>query len=320
MLSLNYIGSKRTLCNEILSIIESYKDSNIISFGDLCAGTGIISYNSNFNITISNDIEYYSAVINRALLQCSYSDKLQKIIDDMNILEGVEGLVYKNYTEVSDRLFFSLENAKKIDAMRQYIDELSISFNEKFFLLASLLISSDKVANTASVYGAFLKKMKKSALKEIILKPIHTGKKRTSKIYNRDLLEIKESIDFIYIDPPYNSRQYGANYFVLNYIAKYEDIELRGKTGLFDYNKSDFCSKSKIKQYINNILSTLKYKYLFMSYNSEGLLSKQEINDIMKKYGDVFVHSINYKRFKSNKNTDNKSVVEYLFVLKCKQQ
>jgi adenine-specific DNA-methyltransferase len=69
-------------------------------------------------------------------------------------------------------------------------------------------LASDKVANIASVYGAYLKKFKKSALKNLVLKPIHknTIKNKRNKVYNEDIINIlnKDKYDLVYLDPPYN--------------------------------------------------------------------------------------------------------------------
>ena len=134
--------------------------------------------------------------------------------------------------------------------------------NEYKFLNASLLTSIDKVANTASVYGAFLKKFKTSAKHKLELKAIHIQETlNNNKVFNEDInseVILEQKYDIVYLDPPYNQRQYSSNYHPLNYIAKYDNtIEVYGKTGLLkDSNKSKYCQKKEdlVKKELESIL------------------------------------------------------------------
>jgi adenine-specific DNA-methyltransferase len=96
---------------------------------------------------------------------------------EYNNIEGINGFVFEEYSENgrAGRLYFSETNGKKIDAIRRQIEIWkttgTINENQYYFLLASLLESADKVANTASVYGAFLKKIKKTAQKDLVIEP-----------------------------------------------------------------------------------------------------------------------------------------------------
>lgn len=331
METLNYIGSKKTLFNNILEVCQNnIKDMNNKSFADLFSGTGTVGYNMNKHCKkiIANDLEYYSYIINNALLKCNYSDKLQQIIKDMNELKPVDnGLIYKNFSEndTCERMFFTNENAKKCDSARQYLNKLyeekSINYEEFTFLLASIIVSIDKVANTSSVYGAYLKKYKKSAQNKFCIKPIHTDKNNNTdnEVYNGKMedLVINKQFDIIYLDPPYNHRQYSGNYSPLNYIAHYdENIELIGKTGLIkDYNKSIFCSKVKIKDGFTKMIENLNCEYIILSYNNEGLLSFDELKKILLEKGDVILYKINYNKFKAQKSVKGNNVTEYIWFI-----
>jgi adenine-specific DNA-methyltransferase len=241
----------------------------------------------------------------------------------------IEGLIYKNFspTDNCERMFFTNNNAKKTDAIRQYIQTQYssnlITEKEYYFLLASLLVSIDKVANTSCVYGAYLKEYKKSALKEIVFNPIHTKKdiKEGNNVYNtfsETFAELDSNYyDVIYLDPPYNQRQYSANYSPLNYIAHYDkDIVLKGKTALIDnYNKSDFCKKTEVSKAFNKLIDGIKCNYLLISYNNEGLLSIDDFKQILLKKGSVKLYKIQYNKFKAQQSVDIKFVEEYLWVV-----
>lgn len=332
MNTLNYIGSKQTLCPILTDIItQELPNLSSLSFLDMFAGTGSVGFR--FQVLThscsANDLEYYSFVINSALLKCSYSTKLQKIIDNCNILEGIDGLIYTHYSENTncERMFFISENARKCDAIRTHIEELksnnTIEQNEYYFLLASLIVSMDKVANTSCVYGAYLKEYKKSSLKPIIVIPIHKKEYINSInniVFNTTAEELSKKdiyYDVIYMDPPYNQRQYSANYCPLNYIAHYDEkIILKGKTGTIDgYNKSSFCSKPKVYDSFKTILENMKCKYIFISYNNEGLLGYDDLVELFSSYGELKLYKIPYKKFKAQKNVSGDTVYEYLWFI-----
>jgi adenine-specific DNA-methyltransferase len=179
------------------------------------------------------------------------------------------------------------------------------------------------VANTSAVYGAYLKAYKASALKPLVLKPIHTKTdiNPENTVYNK-LAEVfaepdAKQYDIIYVDPPYNQRQYSGNYSPLNYIAEYnKDVVLKGKTGLIEnYNKSKFSKKTDIKNTFDSLIGGLNCKYLIISYNSEGLLSMDEFKKILIKKGAVKLYIIKYSKFKAQQNVEEKYVEEYLWVV-----
>lgn len=322
MNTLNYIGCKRTLFDRLFSIFqENIPNIDHLTFSDLFMGTGVVSYQmlDKCRAVYANDLESYSYVIGRALLKCNYSDRLRDLIKECNALPGVEGLIYKNYSPAGERMFFTLENAKKADAIRQHLSTLNLPEEEFHFLLASLLVSVDKVANTACVYGAYLKKFKASAIKQLVLEPIHTRRdiRVEENLVTRGFAEQTDhKADVTYLDPPYNQRSYSANYFPLNYIVSYdESIIPKGKTGTIDKNQSSFCSKPKIREAFRKLLENISSHYVLLSYNNEGLLSEDEIREILVSRGSVKLYKIKYNKFKAQKNVDGDFVYEYLWVV-----
>lgn len=331
MNTLNYIGCKNKLSSTLLDIFnKNIPDLSKYEFCDLFAGTGIVGYNflGKVKKVVSNDLEYYSFVINKAVLECSFSQKLENIINNLEKSIGKEGLIYENYSK--ERMFFSKENACKGDSIRQEIEKMyvnkEINTNEYYFLIASLLVSIDKVANTTSVYGAYLKEYKKTALKTFKLESIHrhTHTYLDNKVFNQ-LAEdvVKENVfDIVYMDPPYNERQYAANYGPLNYIAHYnKNIEVRGKTGLLkDYNKSSFCSKVNVKKAFTEMIKTMKAKYIVLSYNNEGLMDIDFIKNTLLEKGKVILYKIKYNKFKAQQKVKEKYVEEFVWFVKVGEE
>ena len=341
---MNYIGSKYSLIEFLETSIDKtlklYNETRRpceMVFADLFAGTGVVggSFKKQGYSIIANDIQYYSYVITKHILENDGNldkERCRQLIAELNDLDGEEGFIYKNYsfggTEGQEfrRMYFSDYNAKKCDAIRiaieNWLQQGKINEHEYFFLLSSLLNSIDKYANTASVYGAYLKKLKKSALKEMELTalPVTHGTAEC-KVYNEDISELIKNIsgDILYLDPPYNARQYCSNYHLLETIARYDNPKIKGKTGLRDYGnqKSVFCIKSKVAGAFNELIKNAKFKYIFLSYNNEGLMSFETIEKIMKKYGKYRVYMQQYRRFKADNARDCKSdsTVEYLHCL-----
>lgn len=141
------------------------------------------------------------------------------------------------------------------------------------------------------------------------------------KVYNEDISELIKAVkgDILYLDPPYNARQYCTNYHLLETIARYDSPEIYGKTGLREYSaqKSVFCIKSKVVQAFNDLIKNADFKYIFLSYNNEGLMSFDTIGKVMKKYGKYTYELQEHKRFKADNARESKAdkTVEYLHCL-----
>src|SRR5690554_241054 len=329
---MNYIGSKHKLSGFIKNSVYSVVGNDLSDkvFCDIFAGTGIVGRNFKTEVkqVISNDLEYYSYILNKNYIENHQTLQYEDLVDELNSLNGINGFVYEEYSEngKAQRLYFSENNGKKIDAVRQKIEkwkkEQNITDNQYFFLLASLLESADKVANTASVYGAFLKHIKKSAAKKMIISHANfETTKHGHRVFQKDSNQLIKKIegDILYLDPPYNNRQYGANYHLLNTMAKYDTFVPRGKTGLRDYFRSDWCKTGEVLQRFEELIENADFSYIFLSYNNEGLMSKHQVREVMERFGTYDLKKIQYQRFKADK-TENRNhkatqTYEYLHIL-----
>lgn len=331
---MNYIGSKYSLLDFIDKTVKSIvgEDMSQFVFCDLFAGTGIVGrhFKTQVKQVISNDWEYYSYILNRNYIGNHLEiEGKEGYIEKLNQLDGIEnGFVFTQYClgGGNERQYFSDENGKKIDAARKAIEEWrccgEISDNLYYFLLCSLIESADKYANTASVYGAFLKRLKKTAQKPLVITPAsYQFNSHNHQVYCEDANTLINRIsgDVLYLDPPYNARQYGANYHLLNTIAEYKAFVPKGKTGLRKYNKSNYCSKNTVKDSFESLVADAKFKYIVLSYNNEGLMSTETIQQIMSKYGRYQMFQREYSRFRAdkveNRNHIANTTTEYLHVL-----
>lgn len=353
---MNYIWSKKSLLNFIYTnIIKIVWKRNFI-FSDLFAWTWIVwrYFKEKWHRVIANDLQYYSFVLNKnyienhkelyfsnllneipELLVWDVNNSKEIVIEYLNNLKWKKGFIYKNYSigwtkwKEFERMYFSDENAMKCDAIRSKIEEWRkkelINDNEYYFLLASLLENIDKVANTASVYWAFLKSLKKSAQNLMTLKPADFFlNDNEHTVYNSDINElIKDtSHDVVYLDPPYNERQYSANYHLLETIAKYDNPKVTGKTWMRDYSKqkSLYCRKAEVKKSFRELVQNIDAKYVFLSYNCEWLMSLEDIKEVMSERWEYGVFTKKYRRFKAdkteNRNHKKDTVTEYLHYVK----
>ncbi|PKD21576.1 modification methylase [Salegentibacter salinarum] len=332
---MNYIGSKHKLGDFIKSTVKEVvgEDLSQLVFCDLFAGTGSVGrkFKTSVKSVIANDVEYYSYVLLKNYIENHQKLEAENLLAELNNLEEKQGFIFEEYSEngKSNRLYFSETNGMKIDAVRQQIENWKlnkeIGANQYFFLLASLLESADKVANTASVYGAFLKKVKLSAQKELVIRPANFQiTKHSHRVFQKDANQLIKEIegDILYLDPPYNARQYGANYHILNTIAKYDTFAPQGKTGLRDYYRSNYCSRTKVKNSFQDLLENVNFRYIFFSYNNEGLMPSAEIKKIMSRFGNYDLVTRNYQRFKAdkteNRNHTARNTTEYLHILEKK--
>jgi adenine-specific DNA-methyltransferase len=345
---LNYIGSKFQLLDWITNNMKEKTGWNSFAnkrIGDIFSGTGIVSYHFRKHnaCVISNDAELYSSIITHAFTRSIYTETCKNIIDEIQKdiennkhldADATIGFITTHYSpfELCERKFFTIENAKRIDYIRNCLElsKETLSVDEYQFILASILLSADAVSNVPAVYGCFLKNFKAKAEKNLTFTPIHNNTTQAvsgSNTYNCDVLNTDfitsfES-DLVYLDPPYNTRQYSKNYFPLNIIAKtpeqlLTEMPLKGKTGIpTDCFISPFCKKGDVaEKAFDTLFSELKTEWIFLSYNSESIVSKEKMLDIMKKYGDASVIEKDYKRFKSFEYNKDVEIKEYLFCLK----
>lgn len=354
---LNYIGSKYQLLGWLTDYMKektgftSFQNKTV---ADLFAGTGVVSHHFRLQgaTVYSNDAELYSAVIAHAFTRSFYTERVSQVIAEMNAAAAAAaappGFVTRHYSpyEGNERMFFTVENARKIDAARAMLEAASaatdaLTHDEYQFILASILISADAVSNVPAVYGCYLKNFKAKATKPFVIMPIHTipasasasaESVTKSAVFHADVISNPEFLatilppaDIAYLDPPYNERQYSKNYFPLNIIAKTPaelaaEPPLKGKTGIpTDCFLSAFCRKGVAAETaFDTLIRGLRAKWVFLSYSSESIVSKDKMMEILSRYGTVSVIEREYKRFKSFEYNEDKAVNEYLFCLEKK--
>lgn len=352
---MRYIGNKENILDKIFLLLEK----NCVrgdSFFDFFAGTTNVSrfFKSKGYRVFSSDILYLSYCLQKAYIENNappafssllptlpvqfgtslFSRPLDLVVDYLNSIPPVKGFIYNNYTPGGTkdlprpRTYFIDENGERIDAIRIKIEEWKTSGliidSEYFILLACLIETIGYYSNIAGVYAAFQKHWDPRALKTLQLKTIDLiNNNRENKAYYADSMGLIEGIDvdILYLDPPYNERQYAPNYHILETIAKYDNPPLRGVTGMRDYSnqKSRFCKMNTALEDLDRIAKTARFRFMVLSYNSEGIMPQDSIISTLRKYGEVKLEQFEYARFKSNNKGQaktKKTVFEQLYILK----
>lgn len=250
-----------------------------------------------------------------------------QVLRHLNQVPGRTGPFYHAYCCGGDagRMYYSKANGLRIQAIRDVIEswdqERLISAREKAYLVACLIEAADRVANTASVYGAYLKHIKRSArkpLQMVALQPIGSPHlPREHRVFCADGLELLNrfepgQLSLIYVDPPYNHRQYASNYHILETITRWDldQFEPRGVTGLraADEQRSDFCLRSAVAEAFRHLFQRASAQYLLFSYNNEGLLSQDELMDLFHEFcTDVTLTQVKYRRFRADVDHENRN-------------
>lgn len=284
-----YTGSKYKLADWIFEIIDSHCSGS--SFCDIFAGTGIIAKTAldRMSKVVINDFLYSNELIYKAFFMQSQYDK-EKIEHYKNTFQSLQVIdLRENYVSTNfGGKFFSHNDAILIGEIRERIEKANdINDKERSILIASLLYSIDKIANTVGHYDAYIKgHTLKDQFKFDLISPYNT--ESTISIYREDANILAKSLecDIVYIDPPYNSRQYSRFYHVLENIASWKKPELYGVAlKPKPENMSEYCRATALDAF-TALINDLKCKYILVSYNntyaskSSSSLNKMTLENI----------------------------------------
>ncbi len=341
---MRYIGNKTNLLNNINQVIAENCDGTEKVFCDIFSGTSSVArfFKNRYKI-ISNDMLYFSYILQKATIQNNDLPEFKTLKEKLkidNVFEYLENenvessnykyFTYENYSpnEKCDRMYLTTENAKRIDYIRNTIEvwkeKKLIDEREYYYLIASLIEGVPFVSNITGTYGAYLKEWDNRAYKKFEMIRLNViDNFCDNECYKEDANQLINKIegDILYIDPPYNSRQYLPNYHLLETIARFDCPKINGKTGIRDYSeeKSKYCIKSEVEKELEELIKNAKFKHIIMSYNQEGILSKEQIENILKKYGDKSsykLYEIPYKQYLNKLTQKQEKHYEYIFYIR----
>ena len=327
-----YMGNKSKLIPFIKKIIHGNCGNIIDSFCDLFAGTGSVSqaFNTPHTKIISND-HLISNYFSLCTFLSSNDSTINQIREKIRYLNSLKPRRDNYFSLRYGGTFYTLENAKKIGLIRNTIDKISYTDYEKQILITSLIYAMDKVANTVGHYDAYIKSM--DSVKPIKLRLPKLEKNNVNHnniILNEDANKIIKTIksDILYLDPPYNSRQYCDAYHLLENIALWKKLPTFGKAEKIDRMniKSKYCFKDASVVFEELIMNS-KSKHIFLSYNNTGdsrhgrsnsKISDDTIKKILNRKGKLKIFKTSHSEFTTGKSIVNLEHIERLFYCKVR--
>ena len=325
-----YLGNKYKLLPFITGVVND-ECPDITSIADIFAGTGAVSSAFTDKVIITNDLMYSNYICNYAWFGAEEYDP-QIIIDCVVRYNALTDLEDNYMTDNFADTYFSRDDCAKIGYIREDIEVLykkgDINTRERAILITSLLYAMDKIANTCGHYDAYRKGVEFDKSLELYVPMANRQNNPNNQCFNMDSNELVKNIeaDLVYIDPPYNSRQYCDAYHLLENVARWEKPEVFGVARKMDRStmKSKYCTQSATEAF-EQLIEDIKAKYILLSYNnmaekgndrSNAKISDQDIMRILEKKGEVKVFSESYKAFTTGKSDidDNQ---ERLFLCRC---
>ena len=335
---MRFLGNKESIVNDIEALLnEKQLLGQRLSFFDAFTGSGSVAdhFKQYYDITINDNLTW-SVLYSRGRIcapSCQFLGLGFDPIDFFNNSTEIRhGFMYNNYSPAnSTRMYFTSENAERIDYFRWQIEEWKnagvISYDEYCYLLACLIESVSSVSNTAGVYGAFLKKWDARALKpiEFLRVPSKPAYPFSVNQYIDKLENIIEAVDcdIIYLDPPYTQNQYGTQYHLLETLILDDNPEISPITGSRSTApmRSDWSKEYKAHILFDRVVAKTKAKHIVLSYNNDGFMSKTYIEAVLKRYGkpETFTcKKISYKKYQNWKSQNENPHFEYLYYIEKK--
>lgn len=349
-----YIGNKSKLLPHIIDKINRViGDKKTVV--DLMAGTGLVAlslrkagysviasdmmtysyHHLNVHLKLSAPPQFQSLPLSNSSPVTMQPNRYEQVLIVLNHLEPVKGFFYNEFSpegtpkeDVPPRKYFSAENAGKIDAIRlkikEWLERGFLSDLEESLLKHTLIMAVNEVANISGTYGHYLASLNLNARQRIELRPVEFEESNPSG--HQVHLEFAEKLaadikaDLCYIDPPYMKRQYAANYHILETIARGDEPDAKGKSGLRDWwdQHSKLCTKTQGLQSLKTIFDSMDCPLFLVSYSEDGLFTLEQLTELFETFGEVEVDIIDHNRFRSNESPLPKTLREYLISVRKK--
>lgn len=336
---------------EVANRLEKEK---LVTF-DGFSGSGIVArYLKQYSsLVLANDMELYSKVINQCYLADPSAKKISEIkgiIDDLNVRSEKltdkthgGGIIRRLYSpndilniKKGERVFYTPENARRLDFYASEIKKLPKDIQP--FIYGPLLYAASVNVNTSGVFKGFHKNKAgfgqfggegevalSRILKPIILQvPVFSDNKTKFEVFQDDTTviakQIKDiAIDFTYLDPPYNQHPYGSNYFMLNLLLHYEEPEaISTVSGIVEgWNRSSYNKKAEVLSAMEELIENLNSKFIAISYNNEGYVSKEDFVASLEAFGKVTIKETKYPTYRGSRNLKDRAtyVTEIIYIL-----
>ncbi len=325
-----YLGNKYRLLPFIRQVVDKHC-SNVNVIADLFAGTGAVSSAFQDRTVVTNDILYSNYISNTAWFSPQDYDEqmIIRLVEEYNMRQvTTDNYMSRNFADT----FFSKQDCRKIGFIREDIERKfrnnELNDRERALLITSLLYAMDKIAKTCGHYDAYRKGVEYDLHLEMYVPQARHDNNPENQCFNEDInaLAPRVTADLVYLDPPYNSRQYCDAYHVLENVARWEKPEVFGVAKKMDRTalKSAYCTKEATEAFAD-LIENIHARYILLSYNnmenkgnerSNAKLADKDIMRILQNKGEVLVFEENYKAFTTGKS-DIQNNTERLFLCIC---
>jgi adenine-specific DNA-methyltransferase len=335
-----YIGNKTRLSGRLLELVGA-RVARGATVADPMCGTASFSFalrSAGYRVAASDlmTFAYHHAVVRLKLARAPAFARLgigayADVLEHLNGLGGAAGLMVREYSPAgaplggqAPRGYLTEANAARLDAMLLELNEWRrggwLEDVEHSLLRHDLVLAVNRVANIAGTYGHFWSKWTDAALQPIRLRPSGFFDLRTDHVVTQGRAEdvaAALSCDLCYLDPPYTKRQYAANYHLIETVARGDEPEAVGVSGLRPWRDqySDFCSKLRIRDAFERILLHADCPQYLISYSEDGLLARDELASLLARHGSVVCFEFELPRFRSNQSPLARTLKEYVFSL-----
>ena len=351
---ITYIGNKRALLGQIGQVVEGVKrrmGKERLRVFDVFSGSGIVSryLKAHASTLISNDIEDYAAVVGRCYLRnrstvdmrvlSDIVGEMNRRVEDESCPRGFIKDLYapreENRITREDRVFYTRDNARRLDGYRQMIDTVPEDVRE--LLLGPLLSEASIHSNTAGVFKGFYKNRETKVgqfggtgsdalvrIKGVIVlePPVLSRFECDYDVLQEDAngaARRVRDLDLAYIDPPYNQHPYGSNYFMLNLLVRYERPQRISRVSGIPagWRRSGYNVRAKSLPLMRDLLHALDARFFLVSFNNEGFITTEEMQAMLGEIGSVEVLETPYNAFRGSRNFNNRPihVTEQLFLV-----
>jgi adenine-specific DNA-methyltransferase len=351
---ITYIGNKRALLDFIGAGVKKAQarlNKKKLAVFDVFSGSGIVArFLKQFSrLVVVNDLEKYSAVINRCYLS-NYDELNMAALKKYyrGILRGLSedrltgGLISELYAprdesriRTEDRVFYTIRNARYIDTARRLIEEIPEKY--RVYFLAPLLSEASIHANTSGLFKGFYK-IRETGIgqyggknRDALLRitgnvelpfPVFSNFSCRSLVYQGDANDVigeAPEVDLAYLDPPYNQHPYGSNYFMLNLILDYQYPEkISAVSGIpVNWNRSPYNREKEAYTALTELVRNVKAKFVLISFNSDGFIGLDDMKTMLRALGKLEVLETRYNTFRGSRNLSGRDihVREYLYLL-----
>ena len=329
--SIKYIGSKLKLIPQVLELVKKVDAKTIL---DGFSGTTRVSQAlAKLGYTvICNDVAPWSKIFGTCyLLNTKPRDAYQPLIDHLNAVPSIDGWFTEHYgghansgcaiQEDGLKKPWQFHNTRKLDAIRQEIENLKLDPTEKAVALTSLILALDRVDSTLGHFSAYLREWAPRAYKELALKvPEVFTSEGDHQVHQADIFELvpRVSVDLAYFDPPYGSNnekmppsrvRYAAYYHLWKSVVLFDKPTLFGKAkrrkdtsdplaaSIFEEFRRNDDGQFIAVQAVATLIRETQARWILLSYSSGGRATAQQLNEVMQSNGKLLtVLELDYKK------------------------